>query len=233
MMEDILSCVRIRDVYHTLTGRQPHRTGRDTWRAVATWRDGDGLNVSGDDARGVWHDFAANEGGGVLDLIVRVRGGLDLQYGRIERLHIRDGEPVLDPTPEVIQPVKFGAGTAEAVRPTLYRRLARLRQAFLTACPFRGGAMRHRSAQKGDPVRTLVPSADVSNIIEQVTSDGRRWFEEHPGASCRERSAVVGAYRPVFDSRSVLYVVVTQVRPGWQLRLPVVRLNRAESERVQ
>jgi hypothetical protein len=28
-----------------------------------------------DDARGVWHDFTTGEGGGVLDLIVRIRGG--------------------------------------------------------------------------------------------------------------------------------------------------------------
>jgi hypothetical protein len=42
---------------------------------VAKWRDGDGFNVSLDDALGVWHDFPTGEGGGVLDLVVRVRGG--------------------------------------------------------------------------------------------------------------------------------------------------------------
>jgi hypothetical protein len=39
------------------------------------WRDGDGLNVSLDDNRRVWHDFVTDEGGGVLDLIVQIRGG--------------------------------------------------------------------------------------------------------------------------------------------------------------
>ncbi|HWQ57123.1 MAG TPA: hypothetical protein VN442_25780 [Bryobacteraceae bacterium] len=72
---EILSRVKIGDVFHALTGQQPHRAGRDTWRAAATWRDGDGLNVSGDESLAVWHDFATDEGGGVLDLIVRVRGG--------------------------------------------------------------------------------------------------------------------------------------------------------------
>jgi hypothetical protein len=28
-----------------------------------------------DDARNVWHDFVADEGGGVLDLVARIRGG--------------------------------------------------------------------------------------------------------------------------------------------------------------
>jgi hypothetical protein len=42
---------------------------------VAKWRGGDGFNVSLDDARGLWHDFLTGEGGGVLDLVVRVRGG--------------------------------------------------------------------------------------------------------------------------------------------------------------
>jgi hypothetical protein len=42
---------------------------------MAIWRGGDGYNVSLDDGRGVWHDFPTGEGGGVLDLVVRIRGG--------------------------------------------------------------------------------------------------------------------------------------------------------------
>ncbi len=72
---EVLSRVKISAVYRALTGVDVHRVGRDTWRAPAAWRGGDGLNVSGDDSRGVWHDFATNEGGGVLDLVVQVRGG--------------------------------------------------------------------------------------------------------------------------------------------------------------
>lgn len=72
---DVLSGVKISQVYQALTGVEPRRTGRDTWRAPATWRAGDGLNVSGDDSRGVWHDFVDDSGGGILDLVARVRGG--------------------------------------------------------------------------------------------------------------------------------------------------------------
>ena len=72
---DVLADTKISQVYRALAGREPRRTGSDTWRAPATWRDGDGFNVSLDDARGRWRDFTTGEGGGVLDLVVRVRGG--------------------------------------------------------------------------------------------------------------------------------------------------------------
>jgi hypothetical protein len=74
-VQDVLSHVRVSDVYGALTGTAPRCTGRDKWRAAATWRGGNGLSVSGDDSRGVWHDFVSGEGGGVLDLVVRVQGG--------------------------------------------------------------------------------------------------------------------------------------------------------------
>jgi hypothetical protein len=72
---EILHSVKVSEVYLALTGKHVKRTGGDKWRAVALWRGGDGLSVSGDDGRGVWKDFAGNEGGGMLDLVVRVRGG--------------------------------------------------------------------------------------------------------------------------------------------------------------
>jgi hypothetical protein len=72
---EILARVKISEVYHALTGTQPRRVGEDAWRGPAVWRGGDGLNVSLNGARGLWHDFATGEGGGVLDLVVRVRGG--------------------------------------------------------------------------------------------------------------------------------------------------------------
>jgi hypothetical protein len=73
--QDIIASVRISDVYGVLAGNQPRRTGTDTWRAPATWRGGDGFNVSLDDSRGVYHDFVDDSGGGVLDLVQRIRGG--------------------------------------------------------------------------------------------------------------------------------------------------------------
>ena len=72
---EIIAGVRISDVYQALTGVKPRRTGSDTWRAPAIWRDGEGLNVSMDDSRGVWHDFKTDDGGSVLALVVQVRGG--------------------------------------------------------------------------------------------------------------------------------------------------------------
>jgi hypothetical protein len=75
-LQDVLSRVRISEVYRTLTGAAPRRTGRDIWRAAAPWRGGDGQDsVSGNDARGVWRDFVSGEGGGILDLVQRVKGG--------------------------------------------------------------------------------------------------------------------------------------------------------------
>jgi hypothetical protein len=72
---DILQRVRISHVYHALTGVKPRITGTDTCRGPAIWRGGDGDNVSMDDDRGIWHDFGNDSGGGILDLIVQVRGG--------------------------------------------------------------------------------------------------------------------------------------------------------------
>ena len=73
-MAEILARVKISEVYYALTGKQPRRVGSDAWRGAAVWRGGDGLNVSLNDTLNVWHDFTANEGGGVLDLVVRIRG---------------------------------------------------------------------------------------------------------------------------------------------------------------
>ncbi len=73
---DILSRVRISEAYHAATGIEPRFTGSHTWRAPATWRGGDGKDsVSGDDSRNVWRDFVSGEGGGVLDLVIQIRGG--------------------------------------------------------------------------------------------------------------------------------------------------------------
>ena len=66
----ILARVQVSQIYRTLGG--PELRGN---RGPAFWRDGDGLNVSINDARGVWHDFGGGEGGGILDLVQRVLGG--------------------------------------------------------------------------------------------------------------------------------------------------------------
>jgi hypothetical protein len=67
---DLISHVSISAVFCALGGEVP-RHGR----ACAFWRKGDGLNVSLSDDKGCWHHFPTDEGGGVLDLIVRAKGG--------------------------------------------------------------------------------------------------------------------------------------------------------------
>jgi hypothetical protein len=71
---DVVAAVRISHVYEALTGEKPRRTGAGKYRARAVWRNGDGLNVSLDNSRNTWFDFRDGCGGGVLGLIVQVRG---------------------------------------------------------------------------------------------------------------------------------------------------------------
>jgi hypothetical protein len=65
---DIVARVRISEVYRSLGGGELNHG-----RGSAFWRGGDGQNVSLDDSRGVWHDFVTDDGGGILDLVQRIR----------------------------------------------------------------------------------------------------------------------------------------------------------------
>ncbi|WP_321470106.1 hypothetical protein [uncultured Paludibaculum sp.] len=67
---ELVSAASIKAVWCALGGA-PLRHGRGR----AFWRDGDGYNVSLNNEKGAWHDFATGEGGGILDLIQRVQGG--------------------------------------------------------------------------------------------------------------------------------------------------------------
>ncbi len=66
----IISRIRISEVWAALGG-SPLRHGRGR----AFWRDGDGYNVSVSDDKNCWHDFVSGDGGGVLNLVQKVRGG--------------------------------------------------------------------------------------------------------------------------------------------------------------
>jgi hypothetical protein len=57
-------------------------------------------------------------------ILVLVQLCIDLRYGRIERLHVRRGEPVFAPAPEAVRTVKFG-GPAENAPPTLAQILSK------------------------------------------------------------------------------------------------------------
>lgn len=69
LASDIIGRARITDVWTSLGGA-PLRHGRGR----AWWREGDGWNVSLNDRKGTWFDHARGEGGGIIDLIVSVRG---------------------------------------------------------------------------------------------------------------------------------------------------------------
>jgi len=71
---DVVSAVRISQVWRELGGPELRR-GPEKFRGRAWWRAGDGHSVALDDARGCYFDHRDGEGGGLLDLVVHVRGG--------------------------------------------------------------------------------------------------------------------------------------------------------------
>ena len=93
--------------------------------------------------------------------------------------------------------------------------------------------LKHQLRNAGWDEKVVTPPADVAASIDRITSDDRRWFLDHPSEETRVRPAAPDEFWPVFDSASVRYVVVAQVRPGFRLRAPVVAMVHPESERVQ
>ncbi len=79
----------------------------------------------------------------------------------------------------------------------------------------------------------IEPPPEIAESMARISGEDRRWFEEHPDAEFRTRPAAADEFWPAFDSECVLYVIVTQLRPGFRLRAPVVRMNLQEGERVQ
>jgi hypothetical protein len=68
-VDEILAHVNISSVWCALGGHTPNHG-----RAPAFWRKTRDPNVSLNDAKGTWFDFARGEGGGILDLVEHVRG---------------------------------------------------------------------------------------------------------------------------------------------------------------
>ena len=64
---EVLSRVSLAQAWAALGGGSIERR-----RARAFWRGGDGLTVSIDLDRGLWHDFKAGKGGGIVDLVMLV-----------------------------------------------------------------------------------------------------------------------------------------------------------------
>jgi hypothetical protein len=81
--------------------------------------------------------------------------------------------------------------------------------------------------------QVIEPPPEVAESMRRITNEDRGWFEAHPNAKSYTRPAAVGEFWPLFDSDCVVYVIVTQVRPGWRLRAPVLRMNFQDGGRVQ
>lgn len=184
-VSDILARVRISEVYRALIGIQPRRIGPDTFRGPAAWRNGDGLNVSLDDCRGVWHDFVSDEGGGVLDLIQRVRGG-----SRADALRwCADlaGVPLSD---EPLTPVERTHWAAE--RRELERELPTARYWQRAAVSLGEETLVELKAALFDPSMPAPAVNEIADMTGQVALwrrlDGTAlvkeyhwWLEHHPG----------------------------------------------------
>jgi hypothetical protein len=113
-VQTIISQVRVSEIYREATGVEPKRYSGGRWRARATC-NGDGLNVSLDDGKGVWYDFVTREGGGVLALVQRVKDctkgaalgwladlvGIQLPKGFHRRFQHRQQRA--DPQPDLIE----------------------------------------------------------------------------------------------------------------------------------
>lgn len=66
----VIESVCLSTVWRALGGGELRRG-----RGRAFWRRGAGWSVSSDDRKGTWYDHARGEGGGMVDLVVQVRGG--------------------------------------------------------------------------------------------------------------------------------------------------------------
>ena len=82
-------------------------------RCQAKWRPkADGWNVSLNDDKNCWLDHVAVEGGGVLDLIIRVRDCSRLEA--LQWLSYLVGVPLYNPTPQERQAMERSLQAAEA-----------------------------------------------------------------------------------------------------------------------
>jgi hypothetical protein len=177
---DVLARVKISDVYAALGGPKLRKM-----RGPAFWRGGDGFNVSLDDGRGLWHDFTTDEGGGVLDLVVHVRGG-----NRADALHwLADlaGVP-LDDTP--LTPEDRERWAAE--RQALERDLPAARFWRLSAVSMAEDLLVSLKSALFDPTLPQPEIGEIGHVENMLRSLQRIngaalvteyhfWLEHHPG----------------------------------------------------
>lgn len=172
--QEIVSAVRITDVWTALGGERPrHGRARAFWRPHA-----DGLNVALDDAKGCWFDHARAEGGGVLDLVMHVRGGTRAEAYRwlAERFGLPLAEREMTPAERREWARRRRAAEREA------RPLARLALWWLQA---RLADLEDRKADAAAEDRIDTEAARELHRLQKLTPEGvireyLRFKAEHP-----------------------------------------------------
>jgi hypothetical protein len=189
---------RISEIAHALTGVQPRRSGPGCFRMPAVWRGGDGLNVALDDERGIWHDFTSDEGGGVLDLVARVRGGS--RQDALKWLADFAGIPLQDSPLSPADRARFAEERkqAEADLPDARR----FHRGVMCLCEEALDASKSRyfDPTEADPDYADVQAMqDVTRLLEslkrmadtQALQLYREWREQYPGMTAAIIRAVV------------------------------------------
>jgi hypothetical protein len=174
---EIFSRAKISHVFEALTGRQPKPTGKGTFRGVAAWRAGaKGLNVSLDDSRGVWHDFVSGDGGGILCLIMRLRGCS--KQDALKWLSEFTGVPLED------KPMSAGEKARYAERQRLIaRELPRARDWRRAAIDLCEETLDHLRAAFFDPTLGTPDTYGMRDVTRQLTRlqqmDGAALVDEY------------------------------------------------------
>ena len=85
----------------------------------------------------------------------------DLNFGRLEGLHIRKGDPVFDPPPRAIREIKFGGANGPRREPSLPDCLlkAQVLELFQSLDQLRDGTIEVLDVKHGLPFRMLVAEA--------------------------------------------------------------------------
>ncbi len=96
-----------------------------------------------------------------------------------------------------------------------------------------GKKSRTKRQRRSEQPNILQPPPEIAAAIDGTSNEDRLWFEANPLAAYRTRPPVPGEFWPTFDAACVAYVIVHQVRPGFRLRVPILRLYPPKTERVQ
>jgi hypothetical protein len=82
-----------------------------------------------------------------------------VNFGRIESLLVRDGEPVFDPPPRIVREVKFGGenGPRPELKRTDFQLKTQVIEIFSALDPIRDGTIDAIEVKHGLPFRMFLP----------------------------------------------------------------------------